>query len=86
MKKIAVALALAGTLAGCVVVWGRGYEVEAETSEWITIKYDTHFASLDEVQQVAEASCGTHGKRAIMRGQDKSIWQLTTADFDCVPK
>ena len=86
MKNVMVAAGLAALLSGCVVVWGRAYEVEAETSEWITIKYDTTFASLAEIQQVAQASCDIHGKRAVFRDQSMNIWHLTTANFDCAAK
>lgn len=86
MKNLAVAVALVAALSGCVAVWGRAYNVEAETSEWITIKYDTTFASLAEIQQVAQASCDTHSKRAVYRDQSMNILHLTTANFDCVGK
>ncbi len=86
MKNLITAAALLVLLSGCVVVWGRSYEVEAETSEWITIKYDTTFASLADIQQVAEASCDTHNKRTVFRDQAMNIWHLTTANFDCVAK
>ena len=84
MSKAAFSLAMFLVLSGCVVVWGRPYEVEAETSEWITIKYDTTFTSLTDVLRVAQASCGTHNKRAVFRDQSMDIWHLTTANFDCV--
>jgi hypothetical protein len=86
MSKAVFALAMFLALSGCVVVWGRAYEVEAETSEWITIKYDTTFTSLADVQQVAQARCDTHRKRAVFRDQSLNIWHLTTANFDCVAK
>lgn len=86
MKNLIIAVALLVLLSGCVVVWGRSYEVEAETSEWITIKYDTTFASLADVRQVAQASCDIHGKRAVFDDQSMNIWHLTTANFDCVAK
>ena len=86
MSKAVFSLAMCLALSGCVVVWGRAYEVEAETSESITIEYDTNFTSLADVQQVAQASCGTHDKRAVFRDQSMNIWHLTTANFDCVAK
>jgi len=79
-------MGLALFLSGCVVVWGRAYEVEAESSEWITIKYDSNFTTLDDIQHVAQASCDSHNKRAVMRDQSMSILHLTTVDFDCIPK
>lgn len=86
MSKAVFSLAMFLALSGCVLVWGRAYEVEAETSEWITIKYDTTFTSLPDVQQVAQASCATHDKRAVFRNQSVNIWHLTTANFDCVTR
>jgi PBP1b-binding outer membrane lipoprotein LpoB len=86
MSKVAVILGLALVLSGCVVVWGRAYEIEAETSEWITIKYDSNFTSLPDIQQVAQASCDAHDKHAVFRDQSTSILHLTTVDFDCVTK
>jgi len=83
MKVLAIAVALAALLSGCVVVWGRAYEVEAETSEWITIKYDSNFTSLGEVEQVAQESCNAHRRRAVVRDQSMSLWHLTTVTFDC---
>jgi len=76
-------VALTIALSGCVLVWGGAYEVEAETSDWITIKYDSNFTSLADMQQLADASCAVHDKRATMRDQSTSVWHLTTVTFDC---
>jgi hypothetical protein len=86
MRKVAISLGLALMLSGCVIVWGRAYEIEAETSQWITIKYDSNFTSLADIQQVAQTSCGTHDKRAVFRDQSTNIVHLTTVDFDCTAR
>jgi hypothetical protein len=86
MREIAIALGLTLTLSGCVIVWGRAYEIEAETSEWITIKYDSNFTSFADIQQVAQTSCDTHDKRAVFRDQSTNIVHLTTVDFDCTTR
>jgi hypothetical protein len=86
VRKVAIALGLILMLTGCVIVWGRAYEIEAETSEWITIKYDSNFTSLADIQGLAQASCDTHDKRAVFRDQSTNILHLTTVDFDCTAR
>lgn len=80
----AVAVIAVG-LAGCVIVWGGGYHVESENSQSITMKYDSHFTSLDVVQTVAEAACRQFGKRAVSH-DSTTVLGITSVVFDCVAK
>jgi hypothetical protein len=85
MIRAAVVAVVAVGLPGCVALWGGGYHIESENSQSITMKYDSHFASLSEVQNVAEAECRHYGKRAISQNST-SAWGITTVVFDCVAK
>jgi hypothetical protein len=84
MQRSMLAIALAVGLTGCVAVWMRGYNVESESSDAVTIKYDHHFASPGDVAMVAEASCERFGKRAASTAESTSLWGLTTVRFVCV--
>jgi hypothetical protein len=86
MRECLFVIALAVGLTGCVAVWMSGYKVEVESSDAVTIKYDHHFASLNDVAMVAEASCERFGKRAVSTGGSTSIWGLTTVRFACVER
>lgn len=84
MLKTACLFLIAVAFSGCVAVWGRAYEIELETSELVTIKYDGHFTSSGDVQNVAQASCARYGKDAASQGELTSFWGLTTVPFVCV--
>ncbi len=86
MHKPLVVVLAAILLSGCVAVWGRSYEIESETSEAVTIKYDRNFTDLQEVKKVAQANCAEIGKDAVERGETTSIWRITTVDFGCVKR
>lgn len=85
MREIVVSAAVSLLLSGCVIVWGGAYEIDEETSDGVTIKYDSNFTSLKQMQQVAQTSCSTHNRRAVLKDQSMSIWHLTTVDFECAP-
>ena len=82
-RAVAMAMMLTA-LAGCIAVWGRGYDIEDETSESITIKFDEHFADLSDVEVVAREHCGRYRKTAVLRERTKSMWGITTLDFGCL--
>lgn len=84
MHKLAAIVAMAVALSGCVAVWGRPYEVETQTSESVTLKYDRNFASLGDVEKVAQANCAELGKSAVKKNETTSIWRISTVTFDCV--
>jgi len=84
MHRAAVLLLIAVGLSGCVAVWGRAYNIESETSESVTIKYDRNFTTLKDVNKVAQANCAEIGKKAVERHATTSIWQITTVTYGCV--
>jgi hypothetical protein len=83
MPKKTLLLTFAVGLSGCVAVWGRGYQVESESPDAVTIKYDHHFASPDDVAMVAEANCERFDKSARSSSSSTSIWGLTSVSFVC---
>jgi predicted small secreted protein len=83
MHKIVPTFLLSMVLTGCVAVWGAGYEIQNQNADAITIQYDTHFASLAEVQKVAQANCDAYDKDAVQRGQSESMWGISTVSFAC---
>jgi hypothetical protein len=82
LRAILIVLAI-NTLVGCVAVWGRAYQIGAETANSVTIKYDGHFTSSGNVDRVAQASCQKFGKAAAKQDESTSIWGLTTVVFTC---
>ena len=84
MKRLAIFVVLLIGPSACVAVWGRSYEVQSATSEGVVIKYDTNFTTLGDIQMVADRSCAESGRKAMERGNHKSLWQISTATFECV--
>jgi hypothetical protein len=70
-------------LTGCVAIWGGGYKIESSSESNIEIRYDHHFASMDDVQNVAQNHCRQVDKTAAVRSQSTSEWGLTTVYFTC---
>jgi hypothetical protein len=83
MSKTIAVILIALALGGCVAVWGRAYEIEAADADAVTIKYDGHFTSSENIQTVAQASCAPYGRSAVPQGETTSFWGLTTANFTC---
>ncbi len=83
MFRTALIILIMNTLVGCVAVWGRAYEIEAATANSVTIKYDGHFTSSREVNQVAETSCRKFNKAPAKQTESTSVWGLTTVAFAC---
>lgn len=84
MSRTTLLIFIALALSGCVAVWGHAYNIESQDADSIIIKYDRHFASSGDVQNVAQASCARYGKDAASQGESTSIWGLTTVPFACV--
>ena len=85
--KIALAVALLMTLGGCVAVWGQSYTIDSESTDAVTIKYDSNFTTEDRIQKVADDICHRYGdKVARLHDSDRSIWRIVTATYDCVAK
>ena len=61
-------------------------ELAHEFEDALAVETSASLTSLADVQQVAQARCDTHRKRAVFRDQSLNIWHLTTANFDCVAK
>lgn len=83
MPRTLLTLALAIVLSGCVAVWGRAYTIEAENTDAVTIKYDRHFTSAEDIRKIAAASCAQSGKSPGEPHETTSMWGLTTAFFAC---
>ena len=86
MHKITPILLLSIALTGCVAIWGAGYEIQSQGADSITIKYDEHFASLSEIQKVAQANCDAYDKDAVKRAETASPWGITTVSFACAKR
>lgn len=84
MTRFAFAIIAALSLAGCVAVWGRAYDVEAADAKAVDIKYDAHFTSADNIKRVAQSSCDEYDKVAVAQQESTSVWGITTARFACV--
>jgi hypothetical protein len=72
------------SLNGCVLVWGRTYNVEFANSSSVTIRYSTSFTDSGYVQGVAQASCDQYGKDAVPGSWSDSGIGLRTETYFCV--
>ena len=83
MKKIAAMFVLTAALTGCVAVWGRSYSIESQDADSIVIQYDEHFASLGDVEKIAQANCDAYDKKAAKQDETTTMWGITTVTFAC---
>jgi hypothetical protein len=86
MIRTMVAAAMAVCLPGCVLIWGGGYHVEVANPHSVSVQYDSHFASLADVQHAAQTRCLRYDKDAAARNTATSGWGITTIVFDCIAR
>lgn len=70
-------------LGGCAAAWGSPYKVEFSSSSSVTVNFDPSFASMGDVQAVAQKICDSYGKDAIPQASNTSPWGMQSMSFLC---
>lgn len=70
-------------MCGCIVVWGKSYNVALSNSRSVVIEYDPSVVNLPAMLNAAQRACGKYGKDAVLAKVSTSNLGIIVNNYRC---
>ena len=82
MRNLTILL-LTLSLTGCIAVWGKSYNVDAATPDYIQVNYDDSVINYPLMLQEVRSHCARYDKVARNDTTIRNYWGITMSIYLC---
>jgi hypothetical protein len=76
-------LLVACALSGCVMVWGKSYNIAMSNSRSVVVEYDPVVINLPEMLKAAQAECDKYKKDAVLDSVSEGNLKIKVNTYRC---
>ena len=83
LLRYLISIGIVFLLSGCVVKWGKSYNVAMANSRSVVVEYDPLVVNLPAMLQAAQTECSKYGKDAVLDSRDTGNYGIKVNTYRC---